>query len=65
MEWIRLYLADIRQLKQWEQAALSLLTPERRAEAERIKPDQDRLHCIAAGLLLRRVLGVTCDEDLR
>lgn len=65
MEWIRLYLADIRQLKQWEQAALSLLTPERRAEAERIKPDQARLHCIAAGLLLRRVLGVTCDEDLR
>ena len=65
MECIRLFLADIRQLKQWEQAALSLLTPERRAEAERIKPEQDRLHCIAAGLLLRHVLGVTSDKDLR
>ena len=29
-----------------------------------ITPDQDRLHCVAAGLLLRHVLGVTVDEDL-
>lgn len=64
MERIRLYLADIRQLKKYEQTALSLLTPERRAEAERIKPEQDRLHSIAAGLLLRHVLGVTSDADL-
>lgn len=61
---IKLWLADIRQLAEQEQAALPLLTPERRSEAERMKPDQDRLHCIAAGLLLRRVLGVTSDDDL-
>lgn len=64
MELIKLFLADIRQLAEQEQAALSLLTPERRAEAERIRPEQDRLHCIAAGLLLRRVLGVTSDDEL-
>lgn len=64
MELIRVYLADIRQLKQYEPAAMSLLTEKRRAEAERIKPEQDRLHSIAAGLLLRRVLGVTSDEQL-
>ncbi len=64
MEHMRLYLADIRQLMQHEADALALLTPERRAEAARIKPEQDRLHCIAAGLLLRRVLGVTADEDV-
>lgn len=65
MERIQLYLTDIRQLKPYEQVALNLLTPERRAEAERIKPEQERLHCIAAGLLLRHVLGVTADSQLR
>lgn len=64
MGTLRLWLADIRQLADREQTALSLLTPERRAAAERIKPEQDRLHCIAAGLLLRHVLGVTSDEAL-
>ena len=65
MECIRVYLADIRQLKEYEQAALPLLTPERRERVEKTKVEQDRLHCAAAGLLLRRVLGVTADEQLR
>lgn len=64
METVKLWLADIRQLVGHERDALPLLTPSRRAAAERIKPEQDRLHCIAAGLLLRHVLGVTADEDL-
>ena len=64
METITLWLTDIRQLADREKDLLPLLTPSRRAEAERIKPVQDRLHCIAAGLLLRHVLGVTSDEDL-
>ena len=62
---IQLYFADIQQLKRYEAAALPLLTSERRAEAERIKPEQERLHCIVAGLLLRHVLGVTSDGQLR
>lgn len=65
MERMRLYITDIRQLKQYEQAALPLLTPERREAAGCIRPEQERLHCIAAGLLLRRVLGVTADHQLR
>lgn len=65
MEHIRLYLADILQLKPHEADALPLLTPERRARAERIRPERERLHTIAAGLLLRRVLGVTGDGQLR
>lgn len=62
---LHLYVTDIRQLKQYEQDALPLLTPERRERAERIRPEQERLHCIAAGLLLCRVLGVTSDSHLR
>lgn len=65
VECIRLYLADIRQLKPYESAALPLLTPERRERAEKTKVEQDRLHCIAAGLLLRRVLGIVSDAQLR
>lgn len=61
---IKLWLADIRPLADCEQAALSLLSPGRRVEAERFRPREDRLHCIAAGLLLRQVLGVRSDDDL-
>ena len=64
MNRIKLFLADIRQLVGHECDALPLLTPNRRATAERTKPEQDRLHCIAAGLLLHHVLGVTADEKL-
>lgn len=64
MAVLQLYLADVRKLAQQELLALSLLTPERRARAESIRVEQDRLHCIGAGLLLRRVLNVTQDWQL-
>lgn len=64
METVRLRLADIDLLAGREQEALALLPEGRRAQAMRIRPAQDRLHCIAAGLLLRHCLGVSRDEDL-
>lgn len=64
MESIELWLADIRELVGREDACLPLLTPKRRTQAQAIKPERERLHCIAAGLLLRRVLGITADEGL-
>lgn len=64
MKTIEIYMADIRELTHREAELLPLLPPERRAEAEHIRPEADRLHCIAAGLLLRYVLGVTADGDL-
>lgn len=65
MAILKLYLTDVRQLEVRENLALTLLTPERRARAEAIRVQQDRLHCIGAGLLLRRVLNVRQDDDLR
>lgn len=64
MKTVALYIADIQELKGRVQTALSVLTPARREKTERIKPEQDKLHCAAAGLLLRYVLGVTSDADL-
>lgn len=65
MEHIRLYLTDIEALRSCEAAALLRLTPERRARAERIRAEKERLLIVAAGLLLRRVLGVTDDGQLQ
>ena len=65
MNTVRIYIADTRQLLGREAEASPLLTPQRRADAEKIKPFNDRLHSIAAGLLLGRVLGVTSDADLK
>lgn len=65
MDRITLYITDVRELAGQEQPALTLLTPRRRETAKRIRPEQDRLCCIAAGLLLRCVLGVTSDNELR
>ena len=48
-----------------EALALVLVTPGRRAREAQMKRPQDRLHCLLAGLLLRGVLGVTRDEQLR
>lgn len=62
---ITLYTADIRELAGRESAALARLTVGRRETAQRLRPEEDRLRCAAAGLLLRRVLGVTSDDDLR
>lgn len=65
METIGLWLADLRELAEREERALFLLPDARRAAAERYRRREDRLHCAAAGLLLRRVLGVDSDEKLR
>ena len=65
MNTVRIYIADTRQLLDREAEALPLLTPQRRAGIEKIKPVNGQLHGIAAGLLLRRVLGVTSDADLK
>lgn len=64
MKTMNVFLADIRRLAGREAAALPLLTPERRAAVSKTKLEQDRLHCVAAGLLLRQILGVTGDADL-
>lgn len=65
METMGLWLADIRELSGSEERALALLPDARGAEAKRYRRQEDRLHCAAAGLLLRRVLGVDSDEKLR
>ena len=65
MNTMELYLADVRPLVGREGEVLPLLTPRRRAAVESTKPELDRLHAMGAGLLLRRVLGVTADEHLR
>lgn len=54
---VQLYIADIRPLAGHEAALLPLLSRERRQQAEAFRNQQGRLHCIAAGLLLRHVLG--------
>lgn len=55
---VQLYLTDIRPLFEQETALLPLLTKKRREQVETLQNPTDRLHGIAAGLLLRRVLGV-------
>lgn len=64
MDAIRLFLADARTLAGREAECLPLLPPNRRKEAAAFRPEDARLLCCAAGLLLRGVLGVTRDEDL-
>lgn len=52
-----LYIADIRPLRGREQELLGQLNAQRRARAVQYRMEEDRLRCIAAGLLLNRVLG--------
>ena len=61
---VMLYMADARALCEHQQDCLSLLTAQRRKQAESFVEEKDRLLCCAAGLLLRHVLNVTRDEDL-
>ncbi len=62
---VKLYLADSNELKICQGQCLSVLTAKRREEAGAFLEEKDRLlHC-AAGLLLRKVLSVTQDDDLR
>ena len=62
---VKLYLAESWQLKSCQEECLSALTEKRRTEAESFVKEEHRLlHC-AAGLLLRCILGVREDADLR
>ena len=61
---VKLYLVDVRKLSGYLTGGLALLTPKRRKEAEAFMEEKDRLLHLAAGLLLRSVLGVTRDDDL-
>ncbi len=61
---VQLYLTDVRALAGRETECLPLLTARRREEALSFRGEGARLLCCAAGLLLRRVLGVTRDGDL-
>ncbi len=62
---IELWLADIRTLSRREGECMARITRERRTEAERCRQPEDRLRRAAAGLLLRRVLGVGSEDDVR
>lgn len=61
MDKLKLYLADIRTLD--EKACLELISEQRCIRALAMQDGQQRLHCIAAGMLLKTVLGVS-DEEL-
>lgn len=61
---VQLYLTDARALAGREAECLPLLTVRRREEALSFRMEDARLLCCAAGLLLRRVLGVARDGDL-
>ena len=61
---LRLFAADIRPLAACEQEALALLPPTRQQKALARALPEDRLHSIAAGLLLRTVLGLRSDDAL-
>ena len=61
---VQLFLTDTHTLAGREAEGLPLLTEKRREEAASFQNEEARLlHC-AAGLLLRRVLCVTKDEEL-
>jgi len=54
-----LYYTDARALAPFYEQALALLTPERREKTLRLRRCPDRLCSLAAGLLLRKYLGIT------
>lgn len=61
---IELYLTDIRKLENGYVNLLGEITPKRREKTERFIFLQDRLRCLAGGLLLKEVLGIHRDEEL-
>lgn len=62
---VTVYLVDVRSLEPVEAQCLPLLTPGRRKAAEGYQDQTARLRVVGAGLLLRKVLGVERDSDLR
>jgi 4'-phosphopantetheinyl transferase len=61
---MRLHIVAITELGGLQEQGLALLPPGRRARALRYLREEDRLRCLAAGLLLRRVLGVREDGQI-
>ncbi len=64
METVTVHLLNAKALAGKEEAFLPLLAPARRRAAENRRHESARLRAIAAGLLLRDVLGVREDADL-
>jgi len=61
---MRLYIAAITELCGRQEQGLALLPPARRARALRYLREEDRLRCLAGGLLMRCLLGVREDGQL-
>ncbi len=59
-----LYFARIQPLEPVFPQALDCIPPQRRDRLSRLSRPEDRLRSLAAGLLLRAVLGITQDSDL-
>ena len=64
MKTVQIWLADVRLLEGREETLMLRLSPGRR-EATLRASREDRLHSLGAGLLLREVLGITEDADVR
>ena len=61
---MRLYLVAITELAGRQEQGLALLPPARRARVLRYMREEDRLRCLAGGLLMRHLLGVREDGQL-
>jgi len=57
-------LTDIHALAPFINEGLAMITPSRRAKAQAFKNAEDKLHSVACGLLLRKILNVKCDRQI-
>lgn len=64
MKKLTVYAVNINDISAAKTAALSLITPERQKKALAYRFEEDRLRCIAAGLLLRKYCGITSDGQI-
>ncbi len=62
---LEIYITDINDIETFYDDALRLVTASRRERADRFIRRDDRLRCAAAGLLLRRFLGVADDGMIK
>lgn len=61
---IAVYFANIHKLAGEQERYLELLLPKRRIKAQRYLFEEDRLRCIAGGLLMQKILGIQKEEEL-
>jgi 4'-phosphopantetheinyl transferase len=61
---MRLYIVAITELAGRQEQGLALLPPARRARVLRYLREEDRLRCLAGGLLMRHLLGVREDGQI-